>query len=143
MYMMVAIVQVLTAVLLSVNAILASVQPYTEKTSTYECGYETIRGQTRAPFSISFYLVAVLFLAFDLEVATLLPLSSTLTEVDAYGYSVVVFFFVLLTLGFVVEIGTGALKLTDQRSSFSFNKKENNEKAFFGSSQLLISITIL
>lgn len=117
MYMIIAIVPVLTAVLLAVNALLASVNPDTEKTSTYECGYDTIRGQTRAPFSISFYLVAVLFLAFDLEVATLLPLSSTMSLVGVYGYWVVVIFFVLLTLGFVVEIGTGALKLTDQRSN--------------------------
>lgn len=117
MYMMVAVVPVLTAVLLAVNALLASVHPDTEKASTYECGYDTIRGQTRAPFSISFYLVAVLFLAFDLEVATLLPLSSTMAIVGVYGYWVVVVFFALLTLGFVVEIGTGALKLTDQRSN--------------------------
>ena len=67
MYAIVIIVPVLGGILLLVNALLASVNPDMEKMSTYECGYDAVRGQTRSPFTISFYLVAVLFLAFDGE----------------------------------------------------------------------------
>lgn len=121
MYIMVALVPVLTGVLLGANALLASLAPDAEKESTYECGYDTVRGQTRAPFSISFYLVAVLFLAFDLEVATLIPLSTTLSLVGVYGYWIAVLFFSMLTLGFVVEIGVGAINISEQRSPLNNN----------------------
>ena len=56
MYSLVIIVPVLAAILLLVNALLATTRPDTEKVSTYECGYDAVRGQTRAPFTISFYL---------------------------------------------------------------------------------------
>jgi NADH:ubiquinone oxidoreductase subunit 3 (subunit A) len=115
LYMLMIVVPFLTMLLLSLNGLLASVNPDMEKASTYECGYDTIRGQTRAPFSISFYLVDVLFLAFDLEVATLMPLATTMSLISLYGYWIVVIFFALLTLGFVLEIGSGALKMSDQR----------------------------
>nr|GFA61536.1 NADH dehydrogenase subunit 3, mitochondrial [Tanacetum cinerariifolium] len=68
----------LAIILLLVNALLSVTRPDSEKITTYECGYDASRGQARAPFNISFYLVAVLFLAFDLEVATLLPLAPSL-----------------------------------------------------------------
>ena len=86
MFVLVIFVPVLTGILLLVNAVLATVHPDTEKVSTYECGYDAVRGQTRAPFTISFYLVAVLFLAFDLEVATIIPLAPALGLVGPYGF---------------------------------------------------------
>lgn len=119
MYSLVIIVPVLAAILLLVNALLATTRPDTEKVSTYECGYDAVRGQTRAPFTISFYLVAVLFLAFDLEVATLMPLAPSLGHVGGYGFWVAVVFFLVLTLGFVVEVASGVLAITDQRSAIT------------------------
>lgn len=59
-------VPVLTGILLLVNLLFSSYRPDAEKESTYECGYDTLRGQTRAPFTISYYLVACLFLCFRL-----------------------------------------------------------------------------
>lgn len=118
-YALVLFVPVLTIILLMVNGLLASLRPDTEKLSTYECGYDAVRGQTRAPFTISFYLVAVLFLAFDLEVATLIPLAPSLGLVGPYGFWIAVFFFLVLTLGFVVEIASGVLAFTDQRSAIT------------------------
>jgi NADH:ubiquinone oxidoreductase subunit 3 (subunit A) len=112
-------VPVLTAILLLVNVLLAPSRPDYEKTSTYECGYDTLRGQTRAPFTISYYLVAVLFLAFDLEILLIYPLSVTMYLVSSYGFWIAVIFFLVLTLGFVVEVASGVLVLTDQRSAIS------------------------
>ena len=62
-------VPVLVAILLGVNLLLAVHRPDYEKVSVYECGFPVLTAQTRNPFSISFYLVAVLFLIFDLEIA--------------------------------------------------------------------------
>jgi NADH:ubiquinone oxidoreductase subunit 3 (subunit A) len=76
-----------------------------------------LAGQTRAPFSIAYYLVGILFLVFYLEVILLYPLAVTLYEVSAYGFWTAMAFFGVLTLGFVFEIGSGALHFTDQRSS--------------------------
>jgi NADH:ubiquinone oxidoreductase subunit 3 (subunit A) len=119
LYSLVIIVPVLAIILLLVNALLSVARPDTEKVTTYECGYDASRGQTRAPFSISFYLVAVLFLAFDLEVATLIPLAPSLGHVELYGFWVAVIFFLVLTLGFVVEVASGVLNITDQRSAIT------------------------
>lgn len=119
LFSLVIIVPVLAAILLFVNLLLSVARPDAEKVTTYECGYDASRGQTRAPFSISFYLVAVLFLAFDLEVATLLPLAPSLSHVGIYGFWVAVIFFLVLTLGFVVEVASGVLAITDQRSAIT------------------------
>lgn len=112
-------VPVLTGILLLANALLAPHRPDAEKVSTYECGYMTLAGQTRAPFTISYYLVAVLFLAFDIEVALIMPLSVSLGLVGTYGFWIAVAFFLVLTLGFVVEVSTGVLALTEQRSAIT------------------------
>jgi NADH:ubiquinone oxidoreductase subunit 3 (subunit A) len=79
-------VSVLTGILLAVNALLAPQRPNAQKLSTYECGYDTLRGQTRSPFTISFYIVSVLFLAFDVEVALLYPLAPLIGVVGQYTY---------------------------------------------------------
>lgn len=121
-YALMIVVPVLAVILLLVNALLASTHPDMEKVTTYECGYDAVRGQTRAPFTISFYLVAVLFLAFDLEVATLIPLAPSLSLVGPYGFWVAVLFFAVLTLGFVVEVASGVLSFTDQRSAITAPK---------------------
>ena len=106
-------VPVLTGILLAANALLAPQRPDAQKLSTYECGYDTLRGQTRSPFTISFYLVSVLFLAFDVEVALLFPLAPVIGIIGQYTYWTATGFFLVLTLGFVVEIASGVLNFTD------------------------------
>lgn len=117
LFVFILVAPVLTVILLSANALLAVIRPYAEKVSTYECGYDTLRGQTRAPFTISYYLVAVLFLAFDLEIIILYPYTTISSLVGIYGFWTVVVFFSVLTLGFVVEIASGVLYFTDHRSA--------------------------
>jgi len=112
-------VPVLVAILLLLNVLLAVHRPDSEKVSAYECGFSPIYGQVRAPFAIQYYLVGILFLIFDLEIAVLFPLGVTLYQVTSYGFWVATIFLVLLTVGFVYEIGKGALKFTDHRSSIN------------------------
>ncbi|RYE27662.1 MAG: NADH-quinone oxidoreductase subunit A [Sphingobacteriaceae bacterium] len=76
-------------------------------------------GQTRAPFSIQYYLVGILFLIFDLEILLLYPVAVTLYNVSVYGFWIAIIFFTVLTLGFVYEIGSGVLYFTDQRSAIA------------------------
>jgi len=112
-------VPVLVAILLMTNVLLAAHRPDTEKVTAYECGFSPIYGQTRAPFSIQYYLVGILFLIFDLEILLMYPIAVTLYSVSIYGFWIAIIFFSILTLGFVYEIGTGVLYFTDQRSAIN------------------------
>lgn len=112
-------VPVLVAILLMTNVLLAAHRPDTEKVTAYECGFSPIYGQTRAPFSIQYYLVGILFLIFDLEILLMYPIAVTLYSVSTYGFWIAIIFFSVLTLGFVYEIGTGVLYFTDQRSAIN------------------------
>jgi NADH-ubiquinone oxidoreductase chain 3 len=107
------LVPFLAGVLLALNLVLAPKNAYEAKASAYECGFLAIEGQTRATFQIHFYIVAMLFLVFDLEILLLFPLAVTLYQVSTYGFIIGLIFFSVLTIGFVLEIGSGAISLTD------------------------------
>jgi NADH-ubiquinone oxidoreductase chain 3 len=79
-------VPILVGILLLLNVLLAVHRPDSEKVSPYECGFSPIYGQVRAPFAVGYYLVGILFLIFDLEIAVLFPLAVTLYQVSAYGF---------------------------------------------------------
>jgi len=102
-------VPTLVVLLLTLNPLISPKQSYSEKLSAYECGFSPILGQGRAPLTISFYLVGILYLIFDLEVAFLVPLAVSLALVGIPGYTIAIIFILLLTAGFVFEIGSGAL----------------------------------
>jgi NADH-ubiquinone oxidoreductase chain 3 len=80
------VVPVLVIILLGANLLFSVHRPDSEKLTSYECGFSPIHGQTRTPFSIQFYLVAILFLVFDLELLVLYPITVTLYEVGSYGF---------------------------------------------------------
>jgi NADH-ubiquinone oxidoreductase chain 3 len=113
-------VPILAAVLLALNILLAPHKPDFQKVSQYECGFAPPAGpgQTRSTFQIHFMIVALLFLIFDLEILLLFPLAVTLYQVSIFGFTVGIIFFIVLTVGFVLEIGSGAIALT--------NLNENN-----------------
>lgn len=79
-------VPVLVVILLVVNLLLAVHKPDSEKVTAYECGFQPIYGQTRNPFAISFYVVAMLFLIFDLEILLIFPYASCMYSVQSYGF---------------------------------------------------------
>jgi NADH-ubiquinone oxidoreductase chain 3 len=104
-------VPILAILLLGLNLLFAVNKPNEAKESVYECGFNTVYGQTRSTFQIHFFLVALLFLVFDLEILLLFPIALTLYQVSMFGFSVALIFFIVLTIGFVLEIGTGAIKI--------------------------------
>ncbi|OAX31437.1 NADH dehydrogenase subunit 3 [Rhizopogon vinicolor AM-OR11-026] len=105
-------VPILSIILLALNLLLAPHRPDEAKVSAYECGFSPVYGQTRSTFQIHFFLVGLLFLVFDLEILLLFPISVTLYQVSTFGFSIALIFFIVLTVGFILEIGSGAIKLT-------------------------------
>ena len=105
-------VPILSVILLGVNILLAPHRPDEAKVSAYECGFSPVYGQTRSTFQIHFYIVAMLFLVFDLEILLLFPIAVTLYQVSTFGFSIAIIFFIVLTIGFILEIGSGAIKLS-------------------------------
>ena len=117
-------VPILSLILLALNIFLAPHRPDEAKVSAYECGFKEIPGQTRSTFQIHFYIVCMLFLIFDLEILLLFPIAVTLYQVSTFGFTVALIFFIVLTIGFVLEIGSGAIQLTSlevkDNKSFSY-----------------------
>jgi len=108
-------VPILSFILLFLNVLFAVHKPDSEKLSPFECGFSPIMEQTRNPFFIQFYIVGMLFLIFDLEILLLTPIAVCLYSVSTYGFWMCILFFTILTIGFVYEIGSGALKFTEQK----------------------------
>ena len=114
--MLFVFVPILAGILLLLNFLLAPKNAYESKVSAYECGFSPIYGQTRSVFHINFFLVALLFLIFDLEILLLFPIAVTLYQVSTFGFSMVLIFFIVLTIGFILEIGSGSIKLVSKNS---------------------------
>ncbi len=98
----------LSLLFLFIPAVVAPSQPDTEKLSTYECGFNAF-DDSRMKFDVQFYLVAILFIIFDLEVAFLFPYAVSIGEAGTYGWIVVMLFLAELTAGLVYAWKKGAL----------------------------------
>jgi len=98
----------LSIVMIAVPFLVASYKPNKEKTSTYECGFEA-KGDTRKKTTIRFYLVAILFIIFDLEIAFLFPWAIVLDVIGEPGFWSMMLFLGILTIGFIYEWKKGAL----------------------------------
>nr|YP_009646633.1 NADH dehydrogenase subunit 3 [Picocystis salinarum]QBX98526.1 NADH dehydrogenase subunit 3 [Picocystis salinarum] len=99
----------LALLLLGLSFLLATQRGDVEKTSPYECGFDPFE-DARGRFDIRFYLVAILFLVFDLEVTFLFPWALSLAQVGGFGFGVMTLFLGVLTLGFLYEWRKGALE---------------------------------
>lgn len=99
----------LSAVIVIASLVLARQNPDTEKLSAYECGFPAFE-DARIKFDVRFYLVAILFIIFDLEVAFLFPWAVALGDVGTLGFFSMVVFLGVLTVGFVYEWKKGALE---------------------------------
>ena len=91
------------------SLILGPSRPDPEKTSQYECGFDAF-DDARSKFDVRFYLVAILFIIFDLEVAFLFPWAVTLGDTGLFGFWSMMVFLAILTVGFIYEWRKGALE---------------------------------
>ena len=100
---------VVAIVMVGGSRLAAPQRPYPEKLSAYECGFEAF-DDARRRFDVRFYLVAILFIIFDLEVAFLFPWAVTLGDIGVFGFVSMMGFLGVLTVGFIYEWNKGALE---------------------------------
>jgi len=95
-------------VLSTVGSLLSTHNPNPEKDSPYECGFSAFEN-SRIPFNVRFYLVAILFIIFDLETAFFFPWALVLRQIGWFGFFAMMLFLGLLVIGFIYEWKRGAL----------------------------------
>jgi len=109
-------IPILALILLMINIIFAPHNPYDEKNSAFECGFHSFLGQNRSEFSISFFIFALLFLLFDLEILLVYPYVVSAYVNGIFGLIVMLIFFLVLTLGFAFELGKNALSIDSRQA---------------------------
>src|SRR5713226_1131671 len=134
-------IPILTIILLAVNFIFAPHNAYQEKNSAFECGFHSFLGQNRTQFSISFFIFALLFLLFDLEILLVYPYVVSAYTNGIYGLVIMLIFFLALTLGFAFELGKNALKI-DSRQTVTLDKKNTKLVLYIKTSMLYYIIFI-
>jgi NADH-ubiquinone oxidoreductase chain 3 len=134
-------VPILAIVFLAINLLFAPHSPYQEKDSVFECGFHSFLGQNRTQFSISFFIFALLFLLFDLEILLIYPYAVSAYTNDIYGLVIMLIFFLALTLGFAFELGKNALKI-DSKQTILLTSKQSSLTACLNSFSLFTSITL-
>ena len=99
----------LAVIIVLASFIVSKQKPDSEKLSSYECGFEPFE-DARMKFDVRFYLVSILFIIFDLEVAFLFPWAIALGKIGLYGFWSMIVFLGVLTVGFIYEWRKGALE---------------------------------
>lgn len=97
------------SLLLFLGRVLAPNNPDKDKLSPYECGFEAFE-ESRMKFDVRYYLVAILFIIFDLEIAFLFPWAIVLEEIGVFGFWAMMLFLAILVVGFIYEWMRGALE---------------------------------
>ncbi len=94
---------------MGIGFVLSPSKPYAEKDAPYECGFEAF-GDARMKFDVRFYLVAILFIIFDLEIAFFFPWAVVLDKIGLVGFWAMMIFLGILVIGFIYEWKKGALE---------------------------------
>ena len=131
-------VPIIATLFLVINFLLAPHNPYQEKNSPFECGFHSFLGQNRTQFSISFFIFALLFLLFDLEILLVYPYVVSAYTNSIYGLMIMLIFFLALTLGFAFELGKNALKI-DSRQMLILTSKQSNTTTYISSAESYIN----
>jgi len=100
---------IVAIVMVGIGFVLGPHKPEKEKNSPYECGFEAF-GDSRMKFDVRYYLVAILFIIFDLEIAFMFPWAVALPHIGIVGYLAMVVFLAILVIGFIYEWKKGALE---------------------------------
>ena len=100
---------VMAGVVIGIGFLLGPRRPDSEKLSPYECGFEAFE-DSRMKFDVRYYLVAILFIIFDLEIAFLFPWAIVLDQIGLFGFASMAVFLGILVIGFIYEWKKGALE---------------------------------
>lgn len=118
-------VVVLALLFLLLNFMFAPHNPYQEKYSIFECGFHSFLGQNRTQFGVKFFIFALIFLLLDLEIVMIYPFAVSEYENGIYGLIVVLVFIIMITVGFIFELGKNALKIESKQTKILMQKSEN------------------
>lgn len=132
MTLFILIVCVIAVLFLLINFLFAPHSPYQEKDSNFECGFHSFRGQTRSEFEISFILFSILYIVLEGDILLIYPIAVSAYFNEIYGILLSVIFIFVVTVGFVFELGKGALKL-DSRQNIKGNNINSINVTFLGS----------
>jgi NADH-ubiquinone oxidoreductase chain 3 len=116
------LISIITLLFLILNLIFAPHNPYQEKYSIFECGFHSFLGQNRTQFSIKFFIYAFLYLILDLEILLIFPFALSIYSNNIYGLTIVVIFIIIITVGFIFELGKGALNIESKQNINNFIK---------------------
>jgi NADH-ubiquinone oxidoreductase chain 3 len=108
------LVSIIAVLFLIINLIFAPHNPYQEKYSMFECGFHSFQ-QTRLPFNIMFFVYGLIYLLLDLEILLIFPFALSEYINSAYGLGIALLFIFVITIGFVFELGKGALKIDSKQ----------------------------
>jgi NADH-ubiquinone oxidoreductase chain 3 len=115
MSIFIVFVCIIALLFLIINLIFAPHNPYQEKYSIFECGFHSFL-QTRLPFNITFFIYALVYLLLDLEILLIFPYAVSAYVNSIYGLSVALIFILVITIGFIFELGKGALKISSRQN---------------------------
>jgi NADH-ubiquinone oxidoreductase chain 3 len=119
------LVSVITILFLALNFILAPHNPYQEKYSIFECGFHSFLGQNRTQFGVKFFIFALVYLLLDLEILVIYPFGLSSYENGVYGLIIVLIFILVITAGFVFELGKKALHIESRQSNKYYHKTKH------------------
>lgn len=106
---------VIALLFLVINFIFAPHNPYQEKYSIFECGFHSFIDQNRTQFGIKFFIFALVYLLLDLEIILIYPFAVSEYLNNLYGFLVTLIFIVIITLGFIFELGKSALEIDNKQ----------------------------
>jgi NADH-ubiquinone oxidoreductase chain 3 len=99
-----------------INLIFAPHNPYQEKYSIFECGFHSFLGQNRTQFGVKFFIYALVYLLLDLEILLVYPFAVSEYVNNIYGLLITLIFVIIVTIGFVFELGKSALKIDSRQN---------------------------
>ena len=105
----IAVAVVMSCAMVVLSFVVGKQKPDADKNAAYECGFDAF-DDARSRFDVRFYLVAILFIIFDLEIAFLFPWAITLGDIGLFGFWSMMIFLGVLTVGFIYEWNKGALE---------------------------------
>jgi NADH-ubiquinone oxidoreductase chain 3 len=107
----------LIIIFILVNFLFAPQSPYIEKYSIFECGFHSFLGQNRSQFGIRFFIFGLLYLLLDLEIVLIYPYGTSQYENEKYGLFILVLFIIMISIGFIFELGKNALSIDSKQIS--------------------------
>ncbi len=122
MSLFILFVCVIALLFLFINLIFAPHNPYQEKYSIFECGFHSFLGQNRTQFGVKFFIYALVYLLLDLEILLVYPFAVSEYTNNIYGLIITLIFVIIVTIGFVFELGKSALKIDSRQNLNAFKK---------------------